>query len=366
MNDLIKGFVETINLIKPSRTFSWQTTILISIIIWIIAGFFWLGGDLILQNTFAILGSIVLIIGFGWFTFENPLIAHGYSFSAWILVELICLFLASLLSGIAPFILMVWPVLSAIVAAWPEFLEADRKLTNLSSDKRLKLLIWILLHLIISCWINFSLIIQYWILQYPSLLADDFSQSDFVVKIQPFFRPTTEGERAINSMEQQLKSQINGKPWTVVENWLDNTNNREKLLTQAKETIVGVKEKDLWKFRINVAAQKTGYNLSMIAEWLGPSYNLQGYLLKKDCQVNPVTRQPNPAKTNLRRVRRNNNARVTRTVKTGLLKPSPNSITSLNQSATNTAKPVKVANVQCQSVMKQIIGQNQVKDSPKL
>lgn len=366
MNNFIKGFVEKINLIKPSRTFSWQTTILISIVIWIIAGVFGLNGDLRLQNRFAILGSIVVIVGFGWFTFENPLIVHGYSFSAWILVELICLFLASLLPDIAPFILMVWPALSAIAAIWPEFIKIDRKLTNLSSDKRLKLLIWILLHLIISCWINFSLIIQYWILQYPSLLADDFSQSSFVIKIQPFSPPFTEGERVLDSMEQQLKTQLNGKTWMVIENWLDNTKNREKLLTQAKETIVGVKEKELWKFRINLAAQKTGYNLSMSAEWLGPSYNLQGYLLKKDCQVKPVTRQPNRAKINLRRVRRNNNARVAKTIKPGIIRPSPYPINTLNKPTINTAKPVKVANVQCQSAIKEIIEKNQIKNSPNL
>ncbi|OKH33044.1 hypothetical protein NIES2119_24420 [[Phormidium ambiguum] IAM M-71] len=360
MNNFSKAFSPIINLFKPSR-FSWQTVIIISIAIWIVAGFFWLNGNLILQNRFAILGSVIVIIGFGWFTFENPLIIRGYSLSTWILVELICLFLASLLPELAPFILMLWPALSAIAAAWPEFIAADKKVKNLTSEKRLKLIIWLLFHLIISCWINFSLIIQDWISQYPSLLADNFSQSDFVIKIQPFSPSITEGEKVVNVMEQYLKNQINFKPWTLAENWLKNPNQQKKMLTQAKEAMIVVKEKDLWKFRTTVTAQKTGYNLSMIAEWLGPSYHPQGYLLKKDCQVSPVTQQPNPNNSNLRRSRRTN-TRVMKTTGTGLNKPSPN----VNKPTMTTAKPIKVANVQCQSVTKQIIEQNQPKSSPKL
>lgn len=365
MNNFIKGFPQTINLIKQYR-FSWQTVILISIVIWIIAGFFWLNGNLILQNRFSILGSVIVIIGFGWFTWENPLIIHGYSLSTWILVELICLFAASLLPEIAPFILMIWPVLSAMSAAWPEFKPANKKLINLATEKRLKLLIWLLFHLIVSCWINFSFIIQDWISQYPSLLADNLSKSDFVIKIPPFSRSVTEGEKVLNIMEQQLKKQINRKPWTIAEKWLKNPKKQEKLLTQVKEAMVVVKEKDLWKFRTTVAAQKTGYNLSMIAEWLGPSHNPQGYLQRKDCQVIPITQQPTPTNTNLRRFRRNNNARVTKTLESSLIRPSPEPKKSLNKLVLTTAQPGKIADVQCQSVTKQIIEPKPSKSSPKL
>jgi len=365
MNNLIKGFSQTINLIKQSR-FSWRTIILISIGIWVIAGFFWLNGNLILQNRFAILGSVIVIIGFGWFTWENPLIIHGYSMSTWILVELICLFAASVLPEIARFILMIWPALSGIAAAWPEFNLANRNIVNLATEKRLKLLIWILFHLIVSCWINFCLIIQDWVSQYPSLLADNFSQSDFVVKFQPFSRSVTEGEKVLNEMEQQLKNQINCKAWTTAQNWLNNPKNREKLLTQAKEGMVVAKEKDLWKFRTTVAAQKTGYNLSMIAEWLGPSYNPQGYLLRKDCQVIPVTQKPTPTNTSLRRLRRNNNPKVATTLESRLIRQFPDRKNSLNKPTRITGKPVKLANVQCQSVTKKIIESKQSKTSPKL
>ncbi|MGA9379438.1 MAG: DUF5357 family protein, partial [Phormidium sp.] len=320
---------------------------------------------------------------FGWFGFKNPLIVHGFSLSTWIFVELICLFAATLWLDFASFILIIWPALSAIIAAWPEFIAANKNLKNLSNEKRLKLLIWILFHLVISCWLNFSLIIQYWVSEYPSLLADDLSQSDFVVKIQPFSPPVTEGEKILKTMERQLKTQIDGKIWVVAESWLKDTNQREELLSEAKKQISGLAENDLWKLRIEVAAQKTGYNLSMIAEWQGPSSNPQGYLLKKVCQVRAglsrysvgvvrsmekptLTQQPTPSNTKVRRVRTNNNARVAKTVGTGLIRPSLYPINSLNKPTLATAKPVKVANVQCQSVTKQIIGRNQLKTSPKL
>ena len=349
MNNLIQTIYQIINLIKPSRTFSWQTAILISILIWIIAALFGLSGNLILQNFLSLLGCLLVIIGFSWFTIENPLIVHNFSISTWILIEFICLFAAILWSTNAHFIVMVWPVLSAIFAAWPEFVAIKRNPEILSSEKRIKLLIWILIHLVISCWINFSLIIQYWVSEYPSLLADDLNQSDFVVKIQPFSRSVTEGERVLNAMERQLKIQIDGKLWILADIWLNEPNQGEKLLTKAKQDILGIKEENWWKFNTEVAAQKTGYNLLMIAEWQGPSYNPQGYLLKKVCQVNPVNRQSTPANNNLRRVRKNNNSRVA-TIPQGKI----------------TTKPVKVANVQCQSVTKQIIEKNQVKSSPTL
>ncbi|MFB2891408.1 DUF5357 family protein [Aerosakkonemataceae cyanobacterium BLCC-F50] len=350
MNKLIPNLLALVNLIKIPRTFSWETVIRLSILFWIVA--FLLGGltgNLRLHNIFSFLGCLVILCGYAWFTVENPLIVQGFSLSTWILVEVICLFMASLQPKLARLIWMIWPALSATFAAWPEFIAAEWKLIKLKNEQGFKLLIWLLIHLVISCWINFSLIIQDWVLQYPSLLADDLSQSDFVVKFQPFSRPTTGGERVLNAMEQQLKTKLDGKLWVVAENWLKDTNQLKKLLPQAKQRISGVKEKDLWKFRTKVAAQKTGYNLSMIAEWLGPSSNPHGYLLTKVCQVNPVTRQPTPVNNNLRRVRRKNNAQVATIPQVRII-----------------AKPVKIAHVQCQSVSKEIIEKNQQKKSPKL
>ncbi|XWK88958.1 MAG: DUF5357 family protein [Phormidium sp.] len=343
MNKFIQKLLALVNLIKIPRTFSWQTVICLSIIFGIVA--FLLGGltgNLRLHNIFSFFGCLLILCGYAWFTIENPLIVQGFSLSTWVLVKVICLFMASLQPKIAPVIWMIWPALSATFAAWPEFIAAERKLKKLKNEQRFKLLIWLLSHFVISCWINFSLIIQDWVLQYPSLLADDLSQSNFVVKIQPFSRPTTGGERVLNAMEQQLKTKLDGKLWVVAENWLKDTNQLEKLQNQAKQTISRVKEKNLWKFRTKVAAQKTGYNLSMIAEWQGPSSHPQGYLLKKVCQVNPVTRQPTPLNSNLRRKRRKNNARVATTPQ-----------------VTIPAKPVKIANIQCQSLSKQIIEKNQ-------
>ncbi|MFB2836801.1 DUF5357 family protein [Floridanema evergladense] len=336
MNKLIDNFLGLITLIKPPQTFSWQTLIYTSIFFWIIALLLGiLTGNAKLQDTFSLLGCVIIISGYAWFTVERPFIVQGFSLSAWILVGVICLFITSVQPKFASFIWIVWPVLSAIVAAWPEFIAAGRKLNNLRNEQRFKLLIWFLIHLIFSCWIQFSLIIQGWILQYPSLLADDLSQSDFVVTIKSFSRPVTEGEKVLEAMERQLKTKLEGKSWVIAENWFRDTNQLEKLQNQAKQTLSKIEEKNLWKFNAKITDQKTGYNLLMVAEWQGPSSNPQGYLLKKVCQVNSVTRQPAPVNTKLRRERRNNNARVATA--------SQVKITTI---------PVKVAKIQCQPVIK--------------
>ncbi|MFB2938646.1 DUF5357 family protein [Aerosakkonemataceae cyanobacterium BLCC-F154] len=346
---IIEKISALIIFIKSFGKLGWKIIIGLGILFWIIAFSIGLLAEDLRFNLFSILIYFVVVAIFAFFTLKNPLITVGVSLSTWMLVGLICLFVASLWQNIAPLIWLLMPPLSAIIAAWPSFLAADKKLKNLKNQQRFQLLIWVFIHLIVSCWINLSLIIQDWVQQYPSLLADNFTQSDFIVKIQPFSRPITEGEKVLNFMERQLKSQIDGKPWQVAETWLNNTNEIEKLLKEAKKEISGIPENKFWKFSTEVNTQKTGYNLVMIAEWQGPSYDPQGYLLKQVCQVNSETRQPTPANTNLRRVRRGNNTRVATTPERKV-----------------TAKPVKIANLECQSVSKQIIGQNRVKSSPRL
>jgi hypothetical protein len=358
MNRLNQNFVRLINFIKPPRTFSWQTLILVSILLWILALLFgYVGNNLTLHNFFSFLGCALVITGFAAFSLENPIIVQGFSLSAWIWGLSLCLFVASLNPKLAGFAWMIWPVLSAIFATWPELLAVKRKVKNLSSEKRLRLLIWLLCHLVVSCWIQFSLIIQNWVLQYPSLLADNLSQSNYVVKIQPFSLPNTGGELVLEAMERQITAQINGKPWAEVEAWLNDPIKVKKLEDEAKKQIERVKEKDMWKFSTKVSRQKTGYNLLIIAEWQGPSYNSEGYLLKKLCQANSVNQQPTSTNTNRRQVTRREVSALSRT---------NNRTKAPTAQVIPTVNTLKVAAVQCQAVTQEIVKPTQPQNTPSI
>jgi len=290
MNLLRKSLSWLLNFLKQEPTFNWRSLIKISIYIWAIALLFnVLGFNNRWQNNIAYLGCIILIIAFVWFSKENPLTLYGFSLSYWILVLLISSLIASFNRKIAPWLWIIWPPLSAVFAALPEWEKAERKWKYVTVDVRLKLLIWILIHLLVSCWIGFSLVIQDWLYQYPSLLADNFNNSNFVVKIQLNYHSTTVGAIVLNSMEQQLKAELTCKPWSETELWLGNTTNKNQLVNQAIKK-VGL-EKKMWKIKPDLFAKKTGYNLLMSAQWLGPTSQSTAYHLKKVCEINQVLPQ---------------------------------------------------------------------------
>jgi hypothetical protein len=143
-----------------------------------------------------------------------------------------------------------------------------------------------LIHLLFSCWFGFHFLIQGWIQQYPSVLSQDFRQSDYVVTFQ---QPTINRSRGVvilNAMERYLQNEARTKPWPQVEQMLiDIDNERFFLKNQALQTTGLVPEDGSWDVKTSIVQGESRYQLEMQATWLGLVFRPEIYSFTKSCEV---------------------------------------------------------------------------------
>ena len=269
-------------ILKPAKIFSWHTLTLIGIVL-AVASFFVLA----FQPILVVLSGLFLIGGVAWYTTKEPLTIQGISLGSWITGGLISLFLFGIWGNPAliPLAIILWPILSAFVAAVPEFWHEGLKLKTPAPEVRINLVIFLLIHLVLSCWLVFIFTVQGWVQQYPSLRADNLSNSSFVNAINFQSNPTPRGAFILNSVEDRLKAQIDGKIWPEVERWLLNANDRIVKISQDVVAAQRVEEDSLWQIGSNISSRESGYNLDLLANWRGPSSRPEGYHLEKSCQL---------------------------------------------------------------------------------
>lgn len=343
-----------LNLVKPPQLFSWKTVILISFFIWLIALF----AAAEFQNILAFISWLFLIIGSIWFVAENPLMVSGISISSWLPGALICIFMfGSLRNQIPPIALVSWPAVSGAIAALREFVHGA-KFKIPSPQVCQKLVILFLSHVLISCWLQFNFFIQNWFERYPSLLADNFSQSTFVVKIELLSSATSRGDRILNSMESLLKTQINEKPWSEVERWLIDASKRIPMLgEQAMKELPSVEENPMWSFGAEFLPSNSGYNLQLLAKWQGLGSIPDGYHLKKSCKIIPVSRleptRPARLRSRPRQQREDIRRRNSRSVRRSRSPVTP----AIAPAELTASSPVTLSQVECGPVSDRINGQ---------
>lgn len=314
----LQFFIKIIKTLEPPQLLSWQTSVLLSILVWL-TGFFTAG---LSQDLIAVFSWLLLIIGGSWFSAENPVRIGIFSVSAWVTGALICMFIFRSWNERMPSIAyVIWPVISAAIAILAEVVKPGGKLKMPEPKVRQNLIILFSIHLLISCWIQFHFYIQTWVEKYPSVLADDFSKSTFVVKLPTSSPPSSKGVEILNAIELRMKKQIDNQPWPEVQQWLKTAD--LKINTLAKETekeITTPEEITIWQFEVKVLPTKTGYNLNAIAKWPGLSAQPGGYNLEKTCQISPIEKQ---------------------------------TVLRLGAGNSTTSAPVTVSFVQCSSVTKQ-------------
>ncbi len=291
--------------LKPPSAFSWETLILLSLFSYYMS---MLATDIV-ANLLVNFAWIFLILGVFWGTTaanqfrigykspQNP----GFPLSPWITGALVSLYIFGRSGEVPREALIYWPIISAVIATIPDFWGNGFRLKSPPLNKRQNLVILFTTQLLLSCWFQFYFVVQDWLVQYPSLLADDFQQSAFVLKRGSSQSVTPRGALILNSMESKLTEQLNARSWPEVERSLLKAN-REKLINttakQAKQQIRQVEEDDLWRVTSNIASKGSGYNLQLRANWQGPRSNLQepqAYSLTKSCQITPVARTRTPA-----------------------------------------------------------------------
>ncbi|OLT60297.1 DUF5357 family protein [Moorena bouillonii] len=307
-----------VKVLKPPKAFSWQAIMWLTVFSYVMAGL----ATGFVQRLIASCGGIFFILFVYWVTAAAAklrIAKKSLPLGAWITGALTSIYLFGIswnvgeyqlrIDGISTYLLGIdsgelssltfisLPLISAIIAALPYILAVEFKVKKPSPAERQYLVILFGSQLLISCWIQFYFVIQNWLVQYPSLLSDDFIHSSFVWKL-PSAQVTvlSRGVSILEGMEVQLKEELNEKSWSEVEKSLLKVNHKKLLKGieyQAKQNSP-VAEDPLWKVTYKFSSRESGsdYNLDLQANWNGPRSNPDtkpdSYSFTKSCRIKQV------------------------------------------------------------------------------
>nr|MCU0516315.1 DUF5357 domain-containing protein [Oscillatoria sp. Prado101] len=313
MKDFLK---KKLNLVRekltPKNIFNWQTLLLICVLFGGIAWAYKIG----LQETayesaadyILALAGVLAIIALDWCASEKKYYIGGFHLGSWSKGALICIFIFAVLSENSgrefPYLmLIIWPVISALIALLQKLHKSDSDLSVA------QVFILILTSLLISCWLEFYFLLQNWLQEYPSLRADNFERSAFVIKVDFSGRETARGVKMLNSIEEFLKNQVKdkswpevkewlleidrqlkpwpakGQPWLKVRQWLMDDELGEAFDDKIMATLGNLEEDNWWYLKIKIEPDEWQYELKLQAIWRGPSSNAEEYDMTKICSI---------------------------------------------------------------------------------
>lgn len=288
--------------IKP---FSWQTALSLSLLSWLV---FLVVQDPNLKKFVSIYGWAFLILGVDWYYVDDkeekkklylPGLDVKVNYGSWLTGALFCLALATnnFLLRDAQAALIAWPIVSVVIAALPRVLHPGLDpLFRIPKDAgtRQDLVILALIGLLLSCWFRFHFLLQEIIEQYPSVLADDFSNSAFVSRLSPRFfnqqsSPESRGVIILDTAEELIRNQLSGQSWLEVQRRLRNIQTQvPRLEAEAVDSAyanAAAEERQFWRFNAVFEDQLPNDSLELEATWVGPSSQPAGYTLRKICAV---------------------------------------------------------------------------------
>jgi hypothetical protein len=272
--------------LKPPSLFHGKTLLLISFGLWIAAVL--TRNYLEWQQTFITWGYLSFIAGISLFFKEKPLIFKGFSLHPWLIALLISLFFCYNLpeENLTGFAAIAFPLFSVCIASIYEILESGVKWEISIPLIRANFIIFLLLHCLMSCWIGFNVLMEQWLKDYPSLLAEDFNKSAFVLKIKSSSINDSRGILIIKKLEDYLILKTEKNPWEPVANWLvDLGNKRVDLRREGLKTLGKLPEDSLWKFTPRMVQGESHYQLELLVRWYGPSSRPYGYSVTKTCDI---------------------------------------------------------------------------------
>ncbi len=278
--------------VVPPKAYSWQTFIYMSVFSWVLSYF----ATGYIKDIIAFFGWLFLIAGTAWYTTEDPLRVPGTFMPVGAVITgfLVSVFaFGSQEDIITPRIIVFWPTISALITAIPEFVEGndtDAKARIPKPEDRQRIIVLVASSMLLSCWIQFYFVMNNWLQQYPSLQADTFQRSAFVVGIEEPEKIPKNGLVILEELQPIVIEQIAETPWSEVEKWLLEARQRVGALGRGviQKNLSEYEEKELWRVEPRVSNTKSGYILDLLSIWIGPSSNPKGYYLKNSCRIEPV------------------------------------------------------------------------------
>ncbi len=206
----------------PPKAYSWQTLIYLSAFSGLMSSF----AVSPIRDIIALCGWLFLIAGTAWYTTDDPLKVPGTNMPVGALITgfLVAVFaFGNQKDLLTPRTIVIWPTIAALITAIPDFIEGtdtDSKARIPKPEARQKIIILVASCMVISCWLNFYFVMDKWLQEYPSLLADEFQNSTFVIKRGERERVPENGVLILNQLQPLVESRISEKPWSEVERWL--------------------------------------------------------------------------------------------------------------------------------------------------
>ena len=286
-------------LLWPSQFFAWQTLLLLSLFSLLVAAILDAPEGSFSVGLLTTLSWIFFTCAVWWALSKNEtevkLAGTDYSVGAWVTGAVLCTFL--FLSRDEPhwrWAVCTWPLISTTIKALPHFVTWELIPHWPKKKDRPMLVLTLLVNLILTSWIVFNFRIQDWMENYPSLLANNFSKSAFVTDFRgndPEQQPETQGERLLDSTADAIYRELNDQPWYQTERWLYTRQDRLEAISQDMvRTFSAPKEKVFWRMQVPDLKRLSdeGYLLTLRANWMGPSADIQPLKLEKTCKIVPV------------------------------------------------------------------------------
>ncbi|MDY6782449.1 MAG: DUF5357 family protein [Cyanobacteriota bacterium] len=269
--------------LKPPKLYSWQSALILSVVL----GLFSLIAIGIFGIFAALFGQAFLLVAVFLLCTEAAFIG-----TPWLIAALISAFLYlnlrhyDISNEIANLAIVAFPIIAATLALLPMFIDKEN---NDRAAKWKNALLVYGVHILVACWIQLYFVMQGWLEEYPSLMAENFNRnSPAVVKINFQREPVpSKGTALLDKIGEELSRQLNDQPWDTIKPLTpDKLSARINTIKQAVGAeVASPAENALWRVQKDIIPESSGYIVYLEALWEGPKNQLQKIDSAKLCKV---------------------------------------------------------------------------------
>lgn len=279
--------------IKPPIIFSYQTLILLSIYS-LLLGLLTTGFT---NRAIIACGWMFFLLGTAWSLNEKPIRIGSFLLNFWIMAVLICIFVFGYILEdlFQPELWVTLPLVVMLIMTINEFTNPKLQFQIPNVVICQKLFTQLAIHLLISCWMQFFIVVNDIIESYPVLVREDFGNSVFVNKLPFLPAPKSRGEVALESVVTVVKERLDNQSWQTIESLLEPTNREQwigeiwqRFLPTNPNTLPinsNTKENSLWEFTTSAIPENNGYLLALITEWQGPRAGAGKVSFVSNCEI---------------------------------------------------------------------------------
>jgi hypothetical protein len=233
---------------------------------------------------------IFSLIGVTWAQFKHPWKIFGLEIWPGIAALIMCLLIFRYLDEWLYLTGITWPILWGALAAASNFLKSQKsgqKSGVFQAEIRIKIVIIMLVSCLVSTWVQFAFLIDHWREQYPTIIAEDVSQSTFVVRVNRAAPPDTRGASILEAMVAFVQSQVEGKRWQEVKAWITKLT-KGQLESSVKLRLPQYGENQWWELQAAIAQTENGYKLELFVIWNGPQTKSKLDYFRKTCEIRQI------------------------------------------------------------------------------